>query len=104
MRSGCRWQDYRSADRRPHPDGRGRTALATDDTGRRLHPASVPVAGTAGNRPAWTGAYGQVKADYRFNPNLTGSLEAVHYQVGSALRNAGGRDSNYFRAELKFSW
>ncbi|TAW62382.1 alginate export family protein [Rhizobium ruizarguesonis] len=65
---------------------------------------SVPVAGTAGNGPAWTGAYGQVKADYRFNPNLTGSLEAVHYQVGSALRNAGGRDSNYFRAELKFSW
>ncbi len=65
---------------------------------------SVPVAGTAGKGPAWTGAYLQVKADYRFNPNLTGSLEAVHYQVGSALEAVGGRDSNYFRAELKLVW
>ena len=65
---------------------------------------SVPVAGTAGNGPAWTGAYAQVKADYRFNPNLTGSLEAVHYQVGSALEAVGGRDSNYLRAELKLAW
>ncbi|PRD49848.1 alginate export family protein [Phyllobacterium myrsinacearum] len=65
---------------------------------------SIPVAGTAGHGPAWTGAYLQAKADYRFNPNLTGSLEAVHYQVGSALRDAGGRDSNYVRAELKYSW
>ncbi len=65
---------------------------------------SVPVAGTAGKGPAWTGAYLQVKADYRFNPNLTGSLEAVHYQVGSALEAVGGRDSNYFRGELKLVW
>ncbi|AYG70279.1 MULTISPECIES: alginate export family protein [unclassified Rhizobium] len=65
---------------------------------------SVPVAGTAGNGPAWTGAYAQVKADYRFNPNLTGSLEAVHYQVGAALEAVGGRDSNYLRAELKLAW
>lgn len=65
---------------------------------------SIPVAGTAGQGPAWTGAYLQVKADYRFNPNLTGSLEAVHYQVGSALEAVGGRDSNYFRAELKLVW
>ena len=65
---------------------------------------SVPVAGTAGQGPAWTGAYLQVRADYRFTPALTGSLEAVHYQVGSALRDAGGSDSNYVRAELKYSW
>lgn len=65
---------------------------------------SVPVVGTAGKGSAWTGAYAQVKADYRFNPNLTGSLEAVHYQVGSALEDVGGRDSNYLRAELKLAW
>ncbi|PSS59484.1 hypothetical protein C6558_38115 [Ensifer sp. NM-2] len=65
---------------------------------------SVPVAGTAGKGPAWTGAYAQVRADYRFNPNLTGSLEAVLYQVGSALEAVGGSDSNYLRAELKLVW
>ncbi|MCR5942657.1 alginate export family protein [Ochrobactrum sp. XJ1] len=65
---------------------------------------SVPVVGTAGEGSAWTGTYLQVKADHRFNPNLTGSLEAVHYQVGSALEAAGGRNSNYFRAELKLVW
>ncbi|CUX58016.1 conserved hypothetical protein; putative signal peptide [Agrobacterium fabrum str. J-07] len=65
---------------------------------------SVPVAGTADEGSAWTGAYMQVRADYRFNPNFTGSLEAVHYQVGSALEAMGGRDSNYFRAELKLVW
>ncbi|WP_374108230.1 alginate export family protein [Rhizobium leguminosarum] len=65
---------------------------------------SIPVAGTAGGGDPWTGAYAQLRADYRFNQNLTGSVEAVHYQVGSTLRNAGGRDSNYFRAELKVAW
>jgi hypothetical protein len=65
---------------------------------------SVPVAGTAGNGNGWTGTYAQLRVDYAFNANLTGSLEAVHYQVGSTLRAAGGRDSNYVRAELKFAW
>lgn len=74
----------------------------TDDAVYTL--PSVPVAGTAGVGNTWTGAYVQLRADYRFNQNLTGSVEAVHYQVGSTLRNAGGRDSNYVRAELKFAW
>ena len=65
---------------------------------------SVPVADTAGKGSAWTGTYLQVRADYRFNPNLTGSLEAVHYQVGSAIEAVGGRNSNYVRAELKLVW
>lgn len=65
---------------------------------------SIPLASTAGEGAAWTGAYAQLRADYRFNPNLTVSLEAVHYQVGSALKTAGGRDSDYFRAELKLAW
>jgi hypothetical protein len=65
---------------------------------------NIPVSGTAGEGAAWTGAYTQLRADYRFNPNLTASLEAVHYQVGSALKTAGGRDSDYIRAELKLAW
>jgi hypothetical protein len=65
---------------------------------------NVPVAGTAAGGTPWTGAYVQLRADYRFDQSYTGSVEAVHYQVGSTLRDAGGRDSNYFRAELKFAW
>nr|WP_307008528.1 alginate export family protein [Agrobacterium tumefaciens] len=65
---------------------------------------SIPVAGTAGHGDAWTGAYLQLRADYAFTPNLTGALEAVHYEAGSTIRTAGGRDGNYLGAELKFSW
>jgi hypothetical protein len=65
---------------------------------------SVPVANTAGQGGLWTGAYAQLRADYTFTPNLTGALEAVHYEAGSTIRNAGGHDSNYLGAELKFSW
>jgi hypothetical protein len=65
---------------------------------------NVPVAGTAGQGDAWTGAYGQFRADYAFNVNLTGAVEAVHYQVGDALRQAGAHDSDYLGIELKFGW
>ena len=39
-----------------------------------------------------------------FNPNLTGAIEAVHYQVGRAIRDAGGHNGDYVGAELKFGW
>jgi hypothetical protein len=65
---------------------------------------SIPVANTAGHGDSWTGAYVQLRADYSFTPNLTGALEAVHYDAGSTIRNAGGHDGNYLGAELKFSW
>jgi hypothetical protein len=74
----------------------------TDDAVYNL--PSIPVTETAGKGAPWTGAYAQLRADYKFNPNLTGSVEAVHYEVGSTLRDAGGHDSNYFRAELKVAW
>ncbi|MGH6881485.1 MAG: alginate export family protein [Hypericibacter sp.] len=63
-----------------------------------------PVNGTAGEGGAWTGMYEQLRIDYGFNANLTGAIEAVHYDVGSAIRNAGGHDSDYLGVELKFSW
>ena len=64
---------------------------------------NIPVAGTAGKGSAWTGAYAQLRVDYRFNPNLTGALEAVHYKIGDTLRQAGGHDSDYLGLELKYS-
>lgn len=65
---------------------------------------SIPVAGTAGRGSSWTGAYAQLRADYRFTPALSSSIEVVRYNVGSALRSAGARDSDYVRLETKFSW
>jgi hypothetical protein len=65
---------------------------------------NVPVPGTAGHGGSWTGVYGQIRVDYIFSPNLTGAVEAVHFQVGDAIRHAGGHNSDYLGVELKFSW
>jgi len=64
----------------------------------------IPVANTAGRGGAWTGAYGQLRADYAITPHLTGAIEAVHFQIGEAIRQAGGHDSDYVGVELKFGW
>ena len=63
-----------------------------------------PLAGTAGRGGAWTGAYGQIRLDYAFNANLTGAIEAVHYEIGDAIRKAGGHDGNYLGVQLTFAW
>jgi hypothetical protein len=63
-----------------------------------------PLTGTAGRGGAWTGAYGQIRLDYAFTPNLTGAIEAVHYDIGNTIRRAGGRDGNYLGAQLSFAW
>ena len=65
---------------------------------------AVPVAGTAGQGHLWTGLYQQLRVDYAFNANLTGAIEAVHYNVGDTIRRAGGHDSDYVGVELKFGW
>ncbi|MDB5565687.1 MAG: hypothetical protein JWP84_2253, partial [Tardiphaga sp.] len=62
---------------------------------------NVAVAGTAGKGSRWTGVYSQLRVDYVFNANLTGAVEAVHYQIGDAVRQAGGHDSDYIGIELK---
>jgi hypothetical protein len=64
----------------------------------------APLAGTAGTGHRWTGAYAQLRGDWKVNPHLTASVELVHYQAGDTLRAAGGRDSQYAGGELKFSW
>lgn len=65
---------------------------------------NLPVAGTAGQGNRWTGAYGQIRTDYAFTDNLSGAIEAVHYDVGQTIRDAGGHDSNYLGVELKLGW
>lgn len=64
--------------------------------------AGVPR--TAGTGSRWTGAYAQLRTDWLVTPNVTASLEAVHFHAGDSLRTAGGRDADYLGMELKFGW
>jgi hypothetical protein len=65
---------------------------------------NIPVAGTSGFGTPWSGAYGQLRLDYQFSPNLTGAVEAVHYEVGNTIRQASGHNVDYLGVELKTSW
>lgn len=63
-----------------------------------------PVPGTAGRGGLWTGWYQQARGEYKINTHLTGAMELVHFQIGGAVRNAGGHNGNYGNLELKFVW
>jgi Alginate export len=63
-----------------------------------------PVPDTAGKGNCWSGVYGQTRADYVFDANLTGAIEFVHYQVGETIQRAGGHSSTYLGVELKYAW
>ena len=65
---------------------------------------NVAVPNTAGHGGRRTGTYGQLRADYTVNRHVTTALELVRFNVSDALRRAGGRDSDYLGAELKFTW
>ena len=60
-----------------------------------------PAAGRPG---AYTGAYGQVRLDWTIDRATSFAVEAVHFAIGDALRNAGGHDSNYIGVEIKRGW
>jgi len=65
---------------------------------------NIVVPDTAGKGGRWTGAYGQLRADYVLNANLAAAVEMVHFDVGNAIRQAGGHNSNYLGIELKYMW
>jgi Alginate export len=52
----------------------------------------------------WSGVYAQFRADWTITPSLLASVEAVRFQIGEAIRRAGGHDSTYFNVELKYGW
>ncbi|MFC5428792.1 alginate export family protein [Paraburkholderia denitrificans] len=66
--------------------------------------ANRPVPGTAGKGSRWTGMYVQLRADWTIAANLIGAIEAVHFQVGDSIRQAGGRNADYAGVELKYGW
>jgi Alginate export len=50
----------------------------------------VPVPNTAGRPGAYTGSYGQLRLDWAIDRATSFAVEAVHFKIGEALRNAGG--------------
>ena len=64
----------------------------------------VPVPNTAGRPGAYTGSYGQLRLDWTIDRATSFAIEAVHFKIGEALRNAGGHDSNYIGVEIKRGW
>lgn len=64
----------------------------------------IPVANTAGRPGAYTGSYGQLRIDWSIDRATAFAVEAVHFVIGDALRNAGGHDSNYLGVEIKRGW
>lgn len=64
----------------------------------------VPVPDTAGRGGRYVGTYGQFRADYSLTPHIALALEAVHFSVGPTIVSAGGHDTNYFGAEVRYGW
>jgi hypothetical protein len=64
----------------------------------------VPVPNTAGRPGAYTGSYGQFRLDWTIDRATSFAIEAVHFKIGDALRNAGAHDSNYLGVEIKRGW
>jgi hypothetical protein len=64
----------------------------------------IPVAGTAGRPGSYTGIYGQVRLDWSVTPQAAFAIEAVHFAIGDAVRQAGGHDSDYLGVEIRLMW
>ena len=64
----------------------------------------VPVPDTAGRGGRYVGTYGQFRADCGLTPQIALALEAVHFSAGATVVSAGGHDTNYFGAEVRFGW
>lgn len=62
------------------------------------------IAHTAGKGSKWTGAYAQLRADYKVNDHLALASEIVHFQVGDTLKQVNAKNSNYLGLELKYAW
>jgi hypothetical protein len=64
----------------------------------------VALPSTAGRGSHWTGAYGQMRADWAATATLSFALEAVYFAVGDTIRAAGGHDGTYLGLEAKYGW
>ena len=65
---------------------------------------NVPLVGTAGAPGRYTGTYGELRGDWTITPHYVVALDAVHYAIGTAIRQAGGRDANYLSVQVSYGW
>ena len=65
---------------------------------------SVPVPGTAGQPGRYTGTYGQADLNWAMTSHSSFAIQAVRYDVGDAIRRAGGRNSDYLGVQLANAW
>jgi hypothetical protein len=64
----------------------------------------LPVPGTAGEPGRRSSDYGQLQINWNATRSLAFDLEADRYFVAPALRRAGGHDSDYLEAEVRWGW
>jgi hypothetical protein len=65
---------------------------------------AFPLPGTAGVPGRYTGAYGELRGDWTITPHYSVAFDAVHYAIGTAIRQAGGRDANYLGVQVSYGW
>ena len=64
----------------------------------------VPVPGTAGEPGRRSSTYAQLTLNWKATRSLAFGTEFDRYFVAPALQRAGGRDSDYFGAEVRWGW
>ncbi|MGC1547961.1 MAG: alginate export family protein [Rhodanobacter sp.] len=64
----------------------------------------IPVPGTAGMPGKRSSTYGQVQLNWNATRSLAFAMEVDRYIVASALRQAGGHDSDYLGVEIRWGW
>jgi hypothetical protein len=67
---------------------------------------SIPIPSLPCRAPpgSYTGTYAQLRFDWAISRNVSFAVEAVHFNVGEAIRRAGGRNADYVGVQFAFGW
>jgi hypothetical protein len=65
---------------------------------------NIPLSGTAGRPGRRTASYAEFRLDWAITRAWAAALEIDHYDVAPAAQRAGGHDSNYLGAEIRWGW
>jgi hypothetical protein len=65
---------------------------------------SIALPGTAGEPGRRSATYAELRVDWAVSRDLALALETERYHVADVVRNAGGHDSTYLGAEVRWGW
>ena len=65
---------------------------------------SIALPGTAGEPGRRSATYTELRIDWALSRSTTLALETERYQIAQVVRDAGGRDSTYLGAEVRWGW